>query len=48
VTANLNAKVVVIDEEFPDEMLGHVSHRRGTRLLRASNGSTLVRESKNS
>src|SRR5208337_3610165 len=25
VTANLSAKVVVIDEEFPDEILGHVS-----------------------
>src|SRR5271157_4392063 len=25
VTANLRAKVVVIDEEFPDDMLGHVS-----------------------
>src|SRR5246127_2708020 len=23
VTANLNAKAVIIDEEFPDEMLGH-------------------------
>ena len=37
VTANLGAKVVVIDEQFPDEMLGHVSLGQKTRLLRASN-----------
>ncbi len=36
VMANLRAKVVVIDEEFPDDMLGHVSLGAGTRLLRAS------------
>jgi fatty-acyl-CoA synthase len=35
VTANLGAKVVVIDEEFPEEMLGHVSLGEGTTLLRA-------------
>ena len=35
VTANLNAKAVVIDEEFPDEMLGHVSLTEGTKLVRA-------------
>lgn len=35
ITANLGAKVVVIDEEFPDEMLGHVSLGEGTTLLRA-------------
>ena len=29
VTANLSAKVVVIDEEFPDEMLGYVSLNDG-------------------
>lgn len=34
VTANLGAKVVVIDEEFPQEMLGHVSLGEGTTLLR--------------
>ena len=28
VTANLKAKVVVIDDEFPDEMLGHVRSAR--------------------
>jgi fatty-acyl-CoA synthase len=36
VTANLKAKLVVIDQEFPDDMLGHVSLGAGTRLLRAS------------
>src|SRR5271165_2796868 len=36
VTANLSARAVVIDEEFPDEMLGHVSLAEGTQLLRAS------------
>ena len=35
VTANLKAKVVIIDEEFPEEMLGHVSLDEGTKLLRA-------------
>ncbi len=35
VTANLQAKAVVIDEEFPDEMVGHVTLDKGTRLLRA-------------
>jgi fatty-acyl-CoA synthase len=38
VTANLNAKVVVIDEEFPDEILGHVSLGEQTRLLRVGSG----------
>jgi len=37
VTANLGAKVVAIDEEFPDEMLDHVSLGEGTTLLRAVN-----------
>jgi fatty-acyl-CoA synthase len=36
VTANLKAKAVVIDEEFPDDMLGHVSLGEETKLLRAS------------
>ncbi len=44
VTANLNAKVVVIDEEFPDEILGHVSLGEETRLLRVGNGSGFGRE----
>jgi acyl-CoA synthetase (AMP-forming)/AMP-acid ligase II len=34
VTANLHAKVVVIDNEFPDDLLGHVSLGEA-RLLRA-------------
>ena len=36
VTANLQAKVVVIDEDFPDDMLGHVSLGAEAKLLRAS------------
>jgi len=36
VTANLNAKAVVIDDEFPDEMLGHVTLGEETKLLRAA------------
>jgi len=39
VTANLKAKVVVIDEEFPDELLGHVSLGEGAKLVGASNES---------
>ncbi len=35
VTANLHAKVVVIDNEFPDDLLGHVS-LGDARLLRAA------------
>ena len=38
VTANLSARAVVIDEEFPDEMLGHVSLGEGSQLIRASGG----------
>jgi fatty-acyl-CoA synthase len=38
VTANLHAKLVVIDEEFPDDVLSHVSLSEETRLLRASDG----------
>ncbi len=40
VTANLNAKVVVIDEEFPDEMLGYVSLGEDTSLIRARDGGS--------
>ncbi|HKI27456.1 MAG TPA: AMP-binding protein [Candidatus Sulfotelmatobacter sp.] len=40
VTANLRASAVVIDEEFPDEMLGHVSIGEGTKLLRAGSGKS--------
>jgi acyl-CoA synthetase (AMP-forming)/AMP-acid ligase II len=35
VTANLGAKVVVIDEEFPDDLLGHVSLGLETTVVRA-------------
>ena len=35
VTANLRAKLVVIDDEFPEEMVGHVSLQDGSRLVRA-------------
>src|SRR5579862_107341 len=37
VTANLRAKLVVIDEEFPDDMLGHVSLGDDSMLHRAGN-----------
>ncbi len=36
VTANLRAKAVVIDDEFPDDLLGHVSFGEETKLLRAA------------
>ncbi|HXX01571.1 MAG TPA: AMP-binding protein [Candidatus Acidoferrales bacterium] len=39
VTANLRASTVVIDEEFPPEMLGHVTVSDGTKLLRAGGGA---------
>lgn len=35
VTANLNAKVVMIDDDFPEDMLSYVSLSRETTLLRA-------------
>jgi fatty-acyl-CoA synthase len=38
VTANLHARVVVIDNEFPDDLLGHVSLGEA-HLLRAANAS---------
>jgi fatty-acyl-CoA synthase len=37
-TANLNAKAVVIDEEFPAEMLECVSFTEGAKLIRAGDG----------
>jgi acyl-CoA synthetase (AMP-forming)/AMP-acid ligase II len=37
VTANLGAKIVIIDEEFPGDLLGHVSLTADTKLFRASN-----------
>ncbi len=44
VTANLNAKLLVIDEEFPDDLLGHASLREGTGLLRAGSGKACGEE----
>jgi acyl-CoA synthetase (AMP-forming)/AMP-acid ligase II len=38
VTANLKAKAVLIDAEFPDEMLDHVSLNQGSTLLRLAGG----------
>jgi fatty-acyl-CoA synthase len=35
VTANLRARVVVIDEQFPDDLLEHVALGEGTELVRA-------------
>ena len=37
VTANLQARVVVIDQDFPEDMLGHVSLGEGTAIVRAGN-----------
>jgi acyl-CoA synthetase (AMP-forming)/AMP-acid ligase II len=41
VTANLGAKVVAIDQQFPDEMLAHVSLSHEANLLRVGDGSDL-------
>ena len=38
VTANLKAKLVVIDDEFPEDMLAHVSIEGEATLLRAGSG----------
>ena len=46
VTANLRAKVVVIDEEFPEEMLGHVAIERESKLVRACEASDVVADLK--
>lgn len=40
VTANLGARIVVIDEQFPDEMLGHISIGPETTLLRLGDRAT--------
>lgn len=45
VTANLNAKAVIIDDEFPDEMLGHVSLSAETKLLRTQGGTEIDNDS---
>jgi fatty-acyl-CoA synthase len=37
VTANLSARAIVIDEEFPDEMLSHVSLSEKTEVIRVRN-----------
>ena len=39
VTANLRARLVVIDENFPEEMLSHMSLSAETKLLRVGDGS---------
>jgi acyl-CoA synthetase (AMP-forming)/AMP-acid ligase II len=39
VTANLSAKVVVIDEEFPDEFLEYIRLNDGAQLLRAGSAA---------
>ena len=39
VTANLRAKAVVIDREFPADLLEHVAFRDDTGMLRAADGS---------
>src|ERR1051326_9567458 len=44
VTANLKARAVVIDEEFPEEMLGHVALGAGTKLLRVGDGGSKERK----
>lgn len=46
VTANLGAKVIVIDQEFPDDLIEHVVLGAGTTLLRARTAdSDMVKES---
>ena len=42
VTANLKAKAVVVDDEFPEELLGHVALSDGSKLLRT--GAHIVAE----
>src|SRR5579872_755902 len=44
VTGNLGAKAVMIDDEFPDEMLSYVSLEEGSRLVRASDRAAPDRE----
>jgi fatty-acyl-CoA synthase len=44
VTANLSAKAVIIDEAFPDEMLGYVSLNDQATLLHASSDRTPTTE----
>lgn len=42
VTANLHANLVVIDEEFPEDLLGHVALTSETKVIRAGNTSQVV------
>jgi fatty-acyl-CoA synthase len=44
VTANLRAKLVVIDDAFPDALLGHVSLGNETGLLRVQDGRRATEE----
>ncbi len=44
VTKNLKATVVVIDDEFPEELLSHVSLDGSTKLIRASATASLPLE----
>ena len=39
VTANLGARVVVIDQDFPEDLLGHIALGGGTELIRAGDGA---------
>lgn len=45
VTANLGAKIVAIDEKFPDEMLSYVSLEQGTKLFRTGENGDLREDS---
>ena len=44
VTGNLRAKVVVIDDGFPDELLAHVSLDGESKLIRAGNDAAIQLE----
>ncbi len=44
VTANLKAKIVVIDRDFPDDLLGHVSLSGGAVVLRDTDGREQTEE----
>ncbi|MGA7693679.1 MAG: AMP-binding protein [Candidatus Sulfotelmatobacter sp.] len=44
VTANLKAKMVVIDDAFPEDMLGHIHLREDAKLIRASDGKSVGAE----
>lgn len=40
VTANLNSRLVVIDEEFPPELLEHIKLGEGTQIVRSNTATT--------